>query len=41
MLATIGIGVLVMIRHVANVRRLWRREELTLESGSRNSAALP
>lgn len=40
-LTTIGIGVLVMIRHVANVRRLWRREELPLESGSRNRAALP
>ncbi|MDQ3351793.1 MAG: glycerol-3-phosphate acyltransferase [Actinomycetota bacterium] len=40
-LATIGIGVLVMIRHVANVRRLWRREELTIDSGGRNSAALP
>ena len=40
-LATIGIGVLVMIRHVANVRRLWRSEELPLESGSRNRAALP
>lgn len=30
-LATIAIGLLVMIRHVANLRRLWRREELQMQ----------
>ncbi|MDQ3737764.1 MAG: glycerol-3-phosphate acyltransferase [Actinomycetota bacterium] len=30
-LATIAIGVLVMVRHIANVRRLWHRQELQVQ----------
>jgi glycerol-3-phosphate acyltransferase PlsY len=29
--ATIAIGLLVMIRHVANLRRLWHRKELQMQ----------
>ena len=30
-LATISVGALVMVRHVANLRRLWHRQELQMQ----------
>lgn len=39
-LATVAVGALVVIRHVANVRRLWHRQELTSTTSARPRAPI-